>query len=94
MRAGTKQPPDQKGGCEKACECRLLVAALPASLLEHFAVLVLAHLLAPLLDDATHGPPYGDCRLSDDSVEGRALAMRGLRKPDTAVIDSVVAEAF
>jgi hypothetical protein len=31
-----------------------LAATLPAGLLQHLLVLVLAHLLAPLLDDRTH----------------------------------------
>jgi hypothetical protein len=41
--------------CAAATVPRLsLVLALPACLLEHLAVLVLAHLLAPLLDDRAH----------------------------------------
>src|SRR5438067_13812414 len=39
----------------RAAVCRLgLLSTLPASLLEQLLMLVLAHLLAPLLDDRTH----------------------------------------
>ena len=36
----------------------LLVAALVASLAKQFAVLLLRHALAALLDDRTHGKPH------------------------------------
>ena len=44
---GASSPPNQPGVAE-------LAATLPAGLLQHLLVLVLAHLLAPLLDDRTH----------------------------------------
>ena len=40
--------------------------ALPARLLEHLAVLMLAHLLAPLLDNVSHALPIYVCASARD----------------------------